>query len=56
MLILALVLSIVGTAVCVWMEGHPPPRSAPAPTAVTVEVVIDNDEGDPPTVVQIRRG
>jgi hypothetical protein len=55
MLILALILSIVVTAVCVWMEGHPPPRAA-APTAVTVEVVIDNDEGDPPTVVQIRRG
>jgi hypothetical protein len=56
MLILALILSIAGTAYCVWMEGHPPPVPRPAPTPVTVEVVLDVDEGDPPTIVQIRRG
>ena len=58
MLILALVLSIAGTAWCVWMEGHPPPRPVPAPVRATtpVTVVLDDDDGDPPTVVQIRRG
>lgn len=60
MLILALILSIAGTAWCIWMEAHPPPR-VPAPriitpaTAVIVQMIEESGtefDDDPPTVVQ----
>ncbi len=62
MLTLALVLSIAGTAYCIWAEAHPPPRvkaTPPAPepaTQVIAELAEDppDDDVDPPTVVQTR--
>lgn len=62
MLILALITSVLGTAYCIWMEAHPPPRKlepriiTPA-TAVIVQMVeesVDDFDDDPPTVVQTR--
>ncbi len=62
MLILALVLSLAGTAYCIWAEAHPPRKVvAPPPTPdratqVIAELAEDppDDDVDPPTVVQTR--
>jgi hypothetical protein len=62
MLTLALILSITGTAYCVWAGAHPPRKvEAPPPTLdkatqVIVELAEDppDDDVDPPTVVQTR--
>jgi len=59
MLILALIASLGLTAFCLWAEAHPPPpKGATQPTPVTVQIVEETppDDGDPPTVVQTRRG
>jgi hypothetical protein len=54
MLMSLLIFSVAATAFCIWAEAHPPAPPAKAPTPVTV--VLDDDDGDPPTVVQIKRG
>jgi hypothetical protein len=52
-LIIALIASIGLTAYCVWAEANPPEPVTRVPTPVTVTL---DDDDDPPTVVQIRRG